>query len=106
MSALSHGERRQLEFGLAIITDPQMLLFDEPAAGLSAEERKMMLQMIQSLSRDITIVMIEHDIDLAFAIADYVVVMFDGEVFAEGTVDEIRKNEAVQKIYLGEAAAT
>ena len=50
--------------------------------------------------------MIEHDIDLAFAIADYVVVMFDGEVFAEGTVDEIRKNEAVQKIYLGEAAAT
>ena len=106
VSALSHGERRQLEFGLAIITDPQMLLFDEPAAGLSAEERKMMLQMIQSLSRDITIVMIEHDIDLAFAIADYVVVMFDGEVFAEGTVDEIRKNEAVQKIYLGEAAAT
>lgn len=102
---LSHGERRQLEFGLAIITEPKVLLFDEPAAGLSAEERKMMLDMIKSLSRDVTIIMIEHDIELAFAIADYVVVMFDGEVVAEGTVDEIKNNELVQRIYLGEATA-
>lgn len=63
-----------------------------------------MLKLIQSLSRDITIVMIEHDIELAFAIADYVVVMFDGEVVAEGTVDEIKQNQLVQQIYLGEAS--
>ena len=104
VESLSHGERRQLEFGLAIIDEPKLLLFDEPAAGLSAEERQVMLGLIQGLSRDVTIVMIEHDIELAFAIADYVVVMFDGEVVAEGTVDEIRGNQLVQQIYLGEAS--
>ena len=103
VSDLSHGERRQLEFGLAIITEPKLLLFDEPAAGLSADERQIMLKLIQGLSRDITIVMIEHDIELAFAIADYVVVMFDGEVVAQGTVSEIKDNQLVQQIYLGEA---
>ncbi len=103
VDALSHGERRQLEFGLAIITKPKLLLFDEPAAGLSAEERQIMLKLIQGLSREVTIVMIEHDIELAFAIADYVVVMFDGEVVAEGSVEEIRRNQLVQQIYLGEA---
>ncbi len=102
VASLSHGERRQLEFGLAILPEPKLLLFDEPAAGLSAEERAVMLSLIQGLSRDVTIVMIEHDIDLAFAIADYVVVMFDGAIVAEGTVDEIRKNQLVQQIYLGE----
>lgn len=103
VNALSHGERRQLEFGLAIISEPKVLLFDEPAAGLSADERQMMLKMIQALPRDVTIVVIEHDIELAFAIADYVVVMFDGEVVAQGTVDEVRQNQLVQQIYLGEA---
>ncbi|MEG0834282.1 MAG: ABC transporter ATP-binding protein [Christensenellaceae bacterium] len=102
VESLSHGERRQLEFGLAILPEPKLLLLDEPAAGLSAEERAVMLSLIQGLSRDVTVVMIEHDIDLAFAIADYVVVMFDGAIVAQGTVDEIRKNELVQQIYLGE----
>lgn len=104
VDALSHGERRQLEFGLAIIAQPKLLLFDEPAAGLSAEERQTMLRLIQGLSREVTVVMIEHDIELAFAVADYVVVMFDGQVVAQGTVDEIRNNELVQQIYLGEAS--
>ena len=103
VDSLSHGERRQLEFGLAIISEPKVLLFDEPAAGLSAEERQVMLKLIRSLGPDVTVIMIEHDIDLAFAIADYVVVMFDGEVVAEGNVDEIRNNKLVQQIYLGEA---
>ena len=62
-----------------------------------------MRKLIQGLSREVTIVMIEHDIELAFAIADYVVVMFDGEVVAEGSVEEIRRNQLVQQIYLGEA---
>ena len=100
---LSHGERRQLEFGLAIITKPKMLLFDEPAAGLSAEEREVMKELILKLDRSVTIIMIEHDIELAFAIADNVVVMFDGEIVAEGSVDEIRNNDIVKRIYLGEA---
>lgn len=100
---LSHGERRQLEFGLAIITKPKMLLFDEPAAGLSAEEREIMKGLIQKLDRSVTVIMIEHDIELAFAVADNVVVMFDGEVVAEGSVEEIRNNDIVKRIYLGEA---
>lgn len=104
VESLSHGERRQLEFGLAIISEPRLLLFDEPAAGLSADERRIMLELIRALSRDITVVMIEHDIDLAFAVADYVVVMFDGGVVAQGTVEEIRGNPLVQQIYLGEAS--
>lgn len=103
VGTLSHGERRQLEFGLAIISEPKVLLFDEPAAGLSAEERQMMLRLIKSLSRDITVVIIEHDIELAFALADYVEVMFDGEIVAEGTVEDVKSNQFVQKIYLGEA---
>ena len=103
VDSLSHGERRQLEFGLAIISEPKVLLFDEPAAGLSADERQMMLKMIQALSRDVTVIIIEHDIELAFAIADYVVVMFDGEIVAEGNVDEVKNNKLVQQIYLGEA---
>lgn len=101
--SLSHGERRQLEFGLAVITEPKLLLFDEPAAGLSEEEKQTMLKLIKSLSRDITIVMIEHNIEMAFEIADYVTVMCDGEVFAEGTPVEIKNNEQVQEIYLGGA---
>lgn len=100
---LSHGERRQLEFGLAIISEPKMLLFDEPAAGLSADERKVMKELILNLDRNVTVIMIEHDIELAFAIADYVVVMFDGEVVAEGTVEEVQNNDIVKRIYLGEA---
>ena len=104
VSSLSHGERRQLEFGLAIIAEPKMLLFDEPAAGLSAEERQVMKELIQNLDRSVTVIMIEHDIELAFAVADYVVVMFDGEVVAEGKVEEIRNNEIVRQIYLGEVA--
>ena len=104
VSSLSHGERRQLEFGLAIIAEPKMLLFDEPAAGLSAEERQVMKELIQNLDRSVTVIMIEHDIELAFAVADYVVVMFDGEVVAEGNVEEIRNNEIVRQIYLGEVA--
>lgn len=103
VDALSHGERRQLEFGLAIIPDPKVLLFDEPAAGLSADERQIMLKLIKSLSRDVTVVMIEHDMEMGFEIADSVVVMFDGEVVAAGSVEEIKNNNLVQQIYLGDA---
>ena len=99
---LSHGERRQLEFGQAIIAEPKLVLFDEPASGLSAEERVMMQKMIRDLnSSEITIIMIEHDMDIAFAVADNILVMFEGKLIAEGTPDEIKKNAQVREIYLG-----
>lgn len=103
VDSLSHGERRQVEFGLAIITEPELLLLDEPAAGLSEEEKQVMLKLIKSLDRKVTVVMIEHNIEMAFEIADYVTVMYDGELFAEGTIEEIKSNEQVQRIYLGGA---
>jgi branched-chain amino acid transport system ATP-binding protein len=101
VNSLSHGERRQLEFGLAVVTKPKLLLFDEPASGLSEKEKQIMLKLIKNLSRDITVVMIEHNIEMAFEIADYVTVMYDGELFAQGTPEEIKVNKGVQQIYLG-----
>jgi len=101
VDSLSHGERRQVEFGLAIITEPKILLLDEPAAGLSEEEKQIMLKLIKSLDRSVTVVMIEHNIEMAFEIADYVTVMYDGRIFAEGTIEEIKNNEEVKRIYLG-----
>lgn len=98
---LSHGERRQLELGTALIARPKLLLLDEPAAGLSAEERQYLIKMIQNLPREITVVLVEHDMQMAFAVADYVTVMYDGNIVAEGTVEEIQNNEMVQRIYLG-----
>jgi len=98
---LSHGDRRQLELGTALITEPKLLLLDEPAAGLSAEERQNLVKVIRELPRDITIILVEHDLQMAFAVADSVTVMYDGEIVAEGTVEEIQNNTMVQEIYLG-----
>lgn len=101
-SSLSHGERRQLELSTAIIAQPKILLFDEPGAGLSANERRLIISYIQKLSREITIVIIEHDMEMAFAIADYVTVMCDGEIVVEGFPKEVRTNPIVRKLYLGD----
>lgn len=100
-SELSHGERRQLEIGLAMATNPRILLLDEPAAGLSLRERTQMLEILKSLDRSVTIILIEHDMNIALGVADIVTVMHEGAVIAEGTSDEIRANEQVQQIYLG-----
>ena len=101
VSSLSHGECRQLEIGLALINDPRLLLFDEPSSGLSQNERQIILSLLQGLDREITIVLIEHNMELAFAVSDYVTVMFNGVVVAEGTPSEVQANELVQNIYLG-----
>ena len=99
---LSHGQRRQLELGQALIVKPRLILFDEPASGLSAEEREMMQKMIRELDlENLTLIMIEHDMDIAFSVADNIMVMFEGRLIAEGTPDEIRNNEQVKEIYLG-----
>ena len=101
VSALSYGEQRQLEIALSLVTSPRRLLLDEPAAGLSPSERSMVAGIIRSLGRDITVVLIEHDMDLALGLVDHVTCMFEGRVLVEETPDEIRRNKQVQEVYLG-----
>lgn len=96
---LSHGEHRQLELGVTLAHEPRLLLLDEPMAGLSAGERGFMTELIMSLKPEITLVIIEHDIDVAFSIADRVSVLHRGAIIAEGSPGEIRANEKVQEIY-------
>lgn len=98
---LSHGEQRQVELSLALISRPKLLLLDEPTAGLSSAESAMMTKKITQLDPDITVIIIEHDMDVAFKVADRVSVLHRGSIFAQGGVEDIRKNPDVQKIYFG-----
>ena len=99
VNELSHGEHRQLELGITLAHEPKLLLLDEPMAGLSASERGLMTRLIMDLKPDITVVIIEHDIDVAFSIADQVSVLHQGTIIAQGTPDEIQANPQVQEIY-------
>lgn len=96
---LSHGEQRQLELGITLAHEPRLLLLDEPMAGLSVTERQFMTRLIKSLKSEITVVIIEHDIDVAFSIADQVSVLHHGGIIAEGTPEQIQTNPEVQRIY-------
>jgi len=98
---LSHGERRQLEIGLAMAYEPKFVMLDEPAAGLSQDERKTLKKLLKDLPRDITLLLIEHDMDVALSIGEQVTVLHEGAVVAEGTPEEIVSNQMVQRIYLG-----
>ena len=98
---LSHGEQRQLEVAMAMVTDPSLLLLDEPASGLSSAERERLTELLLTLDRSITLMLIEHDMDVALEVAERVVVMHEGLTVAEGTPDEIRADELVHDIYLG-----
>jgi branched-chain amino acid transport system ATP-binding protein len=98
---LSYGEQRQLEIALSLVTTPRMLLLDEPAAGLSPSERSMVADIIRSLDRGITVVLIEHDMDLALGLVDFVDCMFEGRVLVEEPPEGIRRNVKVQEVYLG-----
>ena len=85
----------------SLVTSPRLLLLDEPAAGLSPSERSMVAEIIRSLGRDITVVLIEHDMDLALGLVDCVTCMFEGRVLVEEAPDDIRRNKQVQEVYLG-----
>jgi branched-chain amino acid transport system ATP-binding protein len=101
VSDLSYGEQRQLELALALAVSPRLLLLDEPAAGLSPAERAMVGDIIRALPRDLTLILIEHDMDLALGLVDQVTCMHEGRVLAEGTPDAIRRDARVQEVYLG-----
>ena len=100
---LSHGEQRQLEIGLALVAEPRMLLLDEPAAGLSRAERQLLTSLLLSLDPDVTLLIIEHDMDVALTVAQRVTMMHEGAVIVEGTPAEIRANQLVHDLYLGRA---
>jgi branched-chain amino acid transport system ATP-binding protein len=102
-SQLGHGQQRQLELGLALAGAPRMMLLDEPAAGLSGADRGMIRSLVGDLSRDITVLLIEHDMELALGLADRVTCMHNGASVATGTPDEIKEDQRVQDVYLGRA---
>ncbi|MCX2727990.1 ABC transporter ATP-binding protein [Thermomicrobium sp. 4228-Ro] len=99
--ALSHGEQRQLELGMALASRPKLLLLDEPAAGLSPGEREQLTALLQGLDPRMTVLLIEHDMDVAFQVVQRVTVLHEGSVIAEGAPDEIAANPVVQAVYLG-----
>jgi branched-chain amino acid transport system ATP-binding protein len=100
---LSHGEQRQLEIGLALVAEPKVLLLDEPAAGLSRAERQLLTALLLGLDREVTLLIIEHDMDVALTVAERVTMMYEGAVIVEGTPAEIRSNQRVHDLYLGRA---
>jgi branched-chain amino acid transport system ATP-binding protein len=100
---MSYGEQRQLELALSLAAQPRLLLLDEPAAGLSPAERTMVADIIRSLPRDLTLILIEHDMDLALGLVDYVSCLYEGRVLVEASPADIRGNTAVQDVYLGKA---
>jgi branched-chain amino acid transport system ATP-binding protein len=98
---LSHGEQRQLEIAMTLAGDPKVLLLDEPLAGMGPEESERMTALLKGLAREHAVLLIEHDMDFVFAVADWMTVMAEGAVIAEGRPEAIRANTAVQEAYLG-----
>ena len=103
--ALAHGEQRQLEIAMALATRPRLLLLDEPVAGMGIDESQRMVQLLRSLRGAHTMVLVEHDMDAVFALADRISVMVYGRVIATGAPEAIRANAEVRRAYLGEDAA-
>ena len=100
---LSYGEQRQLEVGVVLATDPKLMLLDEPTAGMSPEETARMTRMLEGLPREVTLLIIEHDMDVVGSLADRVTVLHYGEVLTEGTFDEVKRDPRVYEVYLGSA---
>jgi len=101
VGSLSHGEHRQVALAVALAADPKMMMLDEPCSGLSRGERQLLTDLLLALDPSITLLLIEHDMDVALSVAERVTMMHDGGVIVEGTPDEIRANELVHDLYLG-----
>jgi branched-chain amino acid transport system ATP-binding protein len=102
VSRLSHGEQRELELAVALATRPQLLLLDEPMAGLGVTESARMVKLLQELRKEVTIVLVEHDMAAVFALADRISVLVYGRVIASGVPADIRQNDEVKRAYLGD----
>ena len=100
-STMSYGEQRQLEIGMMLATDPELLLLDEPLAGMGSEESLQVIDLLRRLAEEHTLILIEHDMDAVFSIAEQLTVMVNGQVLETGTVAQIRSSQAVQDAYLG-----
>ncbi|MDE2605538.1 MAG: ABC transporter ATP-binding protein [Burkholderiales bacterium] len=100
--AASHGEQRQLEIAMTLATDPQVLLLDEPLAGMGTAEAERMVELLLRLKKDHAMMLVEHDMDAVFALADHLTVMVNGQVIASGSPPEVRADAGVQSAYLGE----
>src|SRR6185295_15206348 len=101
VSQLPYGEKRRLEVGLALASSPTLLLLDEPLAGMSPQERSETVSLLKAIARGRTMIIIDHDMDALFELAERVTVLQEGRVLAEGTPDEIKGNAKVQEAYLG-----
>lgn len=101
--SLSYGEQRQVEIAIALAAEPELLLLDEPTAGMSPAETGQLVDFVKELPRTLTILMIEHDMQVVFSLADRITVLHYGRLLATGTPADISRNEAVQEVYLGSA---
>jgi branched-chain amino acid transport system ATP-binding protein len=99
---LAHGEQRALEIGMALASHPRLLLLDEPTAGMSPEETRVMMDLIVRLASERTVILVEHKMKLVMGISDRLLVLHHGELLAEGTPTDIRQNETVKRVYLGQ----
>jgi branched-chain amino acid transport system ATP-binding protein len=106
-SALSHGDRRLLEVGIALAARPKLLFLDEPTAGMNPVERTKILQNIRDLSAqgEVTFVIVEHDMDVVFSLSERVIVLYRGNIIGDGTPDQVKSNPQVREVYLGEEVA-
>jgi branched-chain amino acid transport system ATP-binding protein len=104
-ATVSHGEQRQLEIAMTLATDPQVLLLDEPLAGMGTAEAERMVQLLLALKKDHAMMLVEHDMDAVFALADHLTVMVNGQVIASGSPADVRADAQVQSAYLGEENA-
>ena len=102
---LSHGNQKQLELGLALALEPEILLLDEPTAGMSATETRESIQLIERIARErnLTLLFTEHDMEVVFSIAQHITVLHQGRVIADGAPDEVRRHAEVRRVYLGES---
>jgi branched-chain amino acid transport system ATP-binding protein len=98
---LAYGEKRRLEIGLSLAMQPKLLLLDEPSAGLSKEEGSDVIALIKNLKSDITVLMVDHDMDMIFEVADRIIVLHYGQIISDGTPEMIQRDQRVREIYMG-----